>query len=91
MSIAEQEEEAKEQKLQEELLKQLEMEEAKDKANLLLEQKANAEREKLKSIKKIRNEEKGEEEEEDKIPYRRDYSVPEKPQPYGSWKTVKVV
>ncbi|XP_033224388.1 WW domain-binding protein 4 [Belonocnema kinseyi] len=90
MSISEQEEEAKEQKIQEELFKQLEVEEAKGKAEILLEQKANSEREKLKEIKKLREVEKADEEEE-KIPYRRDYSVPEKPQPYGSWTTVNVV
>ena len=89
MSIAEQEEEAKEQKIQEELLNQLEEEEAKEKADIFEEQRANAEREKLKQIKNLH--EKKTEEEEETIPYRRDYSVPEKPQPYGSWQTVKVM
>lgn len=90
MTIAEQEEEVKEQQIQEELLNQLDEEEATEKAEIFEEQRANAEREKLREIRKIR-EEKKEEDQEEEIPYRRDYSVPEKPQPYGSWQTVKVV
>lgn len=88
MSIAEQAEEAKEQKIQEELLNQLEKEEAEERADILEEQRANAERERLKEMKKVREEKK---EEIEEIPYRRDYSVPQKPQPYGTWQTVKVV
>ncbi|XP_051168691.1 WW domain-binding protein 4 isoform X2 [Leptopilina boulardi] len=90
MTIAEQEEELKEQQIQEELLNQLDDEEASEMAIVLEEKRANAEREKLKEIRKIRQEEEQDEEQEE-IPYRRDYSVPEKPQPYGSWKTVKIV
>lgn len=26
----------------------------------------------------------------EQIPYRRDYSVPERPQPYGSWQVVRI-
>lgn len=90
MTIAEQEEEAKEQKIQEELLKQLDEEEAVEKAEIFEERRANDERVKLREIRKIKEEEERDDETEE-IPYRRDYSVPEKPQPYGSWQTVKVV
>ncbi|OXU23176.1 hypothetical protein TSAR_012840, partial [Trichomalopsis sarcophagae] len=111
MSLAEQAEELKEQALQEQLLQQIDQEEAKDKAELLEEQRANAEREKLKEIRKRfyankkaesrdpndealeKSEDEGEEEEEEeeKTPYLRDYSVPDKPQPYGSWQVVRTV
>ncbi|CAK9821143.1 WW domain-binding protein 4 [Anthophora plagiata] len=53
MTFAEQQEEAKEQALQEELLKQLEEEEAVANADILEEKRANAEREKLKELRKI--------------------------------------
>lgn len=52
MSLAEQEEEAREQAIQEELLKQLEKEEAIGNADILEERRANAEREKLKELRK---------------------------------------
>lgn len=108
MSIAEQAEEAKEQALQEQFMQEIEQEGAEEKAVIDEERRANAEREKLKEIRKKYMEkqrkekedddddeehEKGttEESEEEKIPYRRDYSVPIKPQPYGAWQVVKKV
>ncbi|KOC68968.1 WW domain-binding protein 4 [Habropoda laboriosa] len=53
MTFAEQQEEAKEQALQEELLQQLEEEEAVANVDVLEEKRANAEREKLKELRKI--------------------------------------
>lgn len=109
MTFAEQEEEAKEQALQEELLEQLKQEEEIEKADLIEEQRANAERERMKALRKkeIKQEPKEikqeveeedrevtvkqEPQEEEERPYRRDYSVPEFQQPYGSWQTVKVI
>ncbi|KAK2576977.1 hypothetical protein KPH14_011941 [Odynerus spinipes] len=106
MTFAEQEEEAKEQALQEELLEQLKQEEEIEKADLVEEQRANAERERMKElrrkeikqeVKEIKQEEDGEvvvkqePVEEEERPYRRDYSVPQFQQPYGSWETVKVI
>ncbi|XP_008547948.1 WW domain-binding protein 4 [Microplitis demolitor] len=96
MTIAEQEEEAKEQALQAELLQQMEEEEAKDKADIFEEQRANAEREKYKALRRLQkttgntdNEVEVKEEKED-IPYRRDYSVPDRVDPYGPWQTVEI-
>ncbi|XP_015171824.1 PREDICTED: WW domain-binding protein 4 isoform X2 [Polistes dominula] len=121
MTLAEQEEEVKEQALQEEFLQQLEKEDEIKKANLIEEQRANAERERMKELRKQREikqqetnqqeiepeeikqevqikEEEGEEvvvnQESVKVeekPYRRDYSIPEFQQPYGSWETVRVI
>ncbi|XP_043268919.1 WW domain-binding protein 4 isoform X2 [Venturia canescens] len=115
MSIAEQEEEAKEQAIQQQFLEQIDKESSEEKAQLMEERRANAERERLREIRKRRNEarkkdELGEvkkeikeeipdetmgddfdSEYEEKIPYRRDYSVPEKPDPYGPWQTVQVI
>lgn len=114
MTFAEQEEEAKEQALQEELLEQLKKEEEVEKADLMEEQRANAERERMKELRRkeikqetmeIKREKEDEEEnkregeivvkkeppEEEERPYRRDYSVPQFQQPYGSWETVKVI
>ena len=100
LSLAEQAEEAKEQALQEELLQQIDKEQEGDKAELLKEQRANAEREKLKEIRKQYMERKCESKsehgsqveensKEEAIPYRRDYNVSQKPQPYGSWQVIK--
>ncbi|XP_044002053.1 WW domain-binding protein 4 [Aphidius gifuensis] len=111
MSIAEQEEEVKEQALQLKLLDQLEKEELIEKADIIEEQRANAERERLKEFRKNKvntgrnktgdgvsqettkqddHQEEEEEEEEEKIPYRRDYSVPDRVDPYGPWKIVEI-
>lgn len=115
VSIAEQENEAKEQAIQEEFLEQIDKESSEEKAQLLEERRANAERERLREIRKRRNETRKKEEHvdikresdydqpgktiereldsenEEKVPYRRDYSVPEKPEPYGPWQTVKIM
>lgn len=108
MSLEEQAEEAKEQALQEQFMQEIEKEAAEEKAVIDEERRANAEREKLKEIRKMylekqrkeknddhENSEEGTneepEDEEEKIPYRRDYSVPLKPQPYGAWQVVKKV
>ncbi|XP_076655797.1 uncharacterized protein LOC143360643 isoform X2 [Halictus rubicundus] len=56
MTFAEQEEEAKEQALQEKLLEQLEEEEAIANKDILEEKRANAERERLKQLRKARSE-----------------------------------
>lgn len=100
MTFAEQEEEAKEEMLQRELMEQLDKEEATEKANIFEEQRANIEREKLKELRKrpVKNDDaQGDDESveikkeavEEERPYWRDYSVPERPQPYGSWQVVE--
>lgn len=94
MTFAEQEEEAKEQALQEELLQQLEQEEAIANAEILEEKRANAERERLKGLRKPKEVQQADDEEretaeEESRPYRRDYSIPEKVHPYGPWQTVR--
>ncbi|XP_050574449.1 WW domain-binding protein 4 [Bombus affinis] len=103
MTFAEQEEEAREQALQEELLKQLDKEEAIANADILEEKRANAERQKLKELRKVsgtqsqlgtnentaKKTETGTEEES--RPYRRDYSIPLKSHPYGPWQTVQKI
>lgn len=101
MTFAEQEEEAKEEALQKELMKQMDHEEAIEKADILEEQRANVEREKMREVRKRRagnDDAKGDSEnvgvkresvEEEERPYLRDYSVPERPQPYGAWQVVK--
>lgn len=102
MTFAEQQEEAKEQALQEELLKQLDKEEAIAKADILEEKRANAEREKLKKLRKTSSAQPPQLEAEQNIkeeteigtevesrPYRRDYSIPVKSHPYGPWQTVQ--
>ena len=86
MTFAEQQEEAREQALQEELLRQLDEEQAITNADILEEKRANAERERMKELRKIRGaqsrteenvEEKRETEtKEESRPYRRDYSIP---------------
>lgn len=86
MSVAEQEEEAKEQAIQEEMMQLLEQEEEEKKKEKAVEQQANLAREQLKSFRAPKTEEEAESE----IVYHRDYSVPEKVDPYGSWKTVSV-
>lgn len=98
MTFAEQEEEAKEETLQRELMEQLDKEEAIEKADVLEEQRANVEREKLREFRKrpVENNAEGDDESaetkkeavEEERPYWRDYSVPERPQPYGSWQIV---
>lgn len=99
MTFAEQQEEAREQALQEELLRQLDEEQAITNADILEEKRANAERERMKELRKIRGaqsrteenvEEKRETEtKEESRPYRRDYSIPIKSHPYGPWQTVQ--
>lgn len=104
MTFAEQEEETKEEILQKELMTQLDKEEAIKKADIIEEQRANVEREKMKELKKRQiqviaendNAQNGDESAEikreaveEERPYRRDYSVPERPQPYGSWQIVQ--
>lgn len=100
MTFAEQEEEAKEEMVQRELMEQLDREEATEKADILEEQRANIEREKLREFRKrpVENDDtQGDDESteikkdvvEEERPYWRDYSVPERPQPYGSWQVVE--
>ncbi|KYN18676.1 WW domain-binding protein 4 [Trachymyrmex cornetzi] len=100
MTFTEQEEEAKEEVIQRELMEQLDKEEADKKADILEEQRANVEREKMKEFRKqsVENDDVQDAEEnveikkravEEERPYRRDYSVPERPQPYGSWQVVE--
>lgn len=100
MTFAEQEEEAKEELLQKELMEQLDKEEAIEKADILEEQRANVEREKMRELRKrpVENDDAQDDGEsaeikkeafEEERPYRRDYSVPERPQPYGSWQVVE--
>jgi len=102
MTFAEQEEEAKEEMLQKELMEQLDREETTEKADILEEQRANIEREKMKEFRKRpveNNDAQGDEESaevkketvEEERPYWRDYSVPERPQPYGSWQVVETM
>ncbi|KAJ8676718.1 hypothetical protein QAD02_012505 [Eretmocerus hayati] len=103
MSLEEQAAEVKEQELQEKLMSEIDKEQEKEQALILEERRANEEREKLKEIRKRFLEKKkadkqnesddddDEESKDKKIPYRRDYSVPEKPQPYGSWQVVKTI
>lgn len=99
MTFAEQQEEAKEQALQEELLRQLDEEQAITNADILEEKRANAERERMKELRKIRSAQSRTEEnvekktetetKEESRPYRRDYSIPIKSHPYGPWQTVQ--
>lgn len=100
MTLAEQEEEAKEEALQKELMEQLDREEAIKKADILEEQRANLEREKMREhmTQPARNDDIKDDNESTGIkkeaakeerPYWRDYSVPERPQPYGSWQVVE--
>jgi len=102
MTFAEQEEEAKEEMLQRKLMEQLDREETTEKANILEEQRANVEREKMREFRKRpveNNDAQGDEEStevkketvEEERPYWRDYSVPERPQPYGSWQVVETM
>lgn len=98
MTFAEQEEEAKEETLQRELMEQLDKEEVSEKTDILEEQRANVEREKMKEFRKrpVENDAQGDDKSveiknvaaEEERPYWRDYSVPERPQPYGSWQVV---
>ncbi|XP_014235096.1 WW domain-binding protein 4 [Trichogramma pretiosum] len=91
MSLEEQAEEAKEQELQAELLKEIDEQEKIEKKDLFEEQRANALREKMKLIRKQNEQKQSDADVKEEIPYRRDYSVPEKPQPYGSWTVIKTV
>ncbi|XP_063975849.1 WW domain-binding protein 4 isoform X2 [Diachasmimorpha longicaudata] len=97
MTIAEQEEEAREQAVQEKLLEQLEEEETVANAAVIEEQRAKAERERLKELRKQARGNEGDEGKDgtgtggEEIPYRRDYSVPDKVDPYGPWQTVEVI
>lgn len=103
MTIAEQEEEAKEEALQKELLEQLNREEAIEKADILEEQRANLEREKMREHRtqsSINDNDTKDDDESAEIkkeaakeerPYWRDYSVPERPQPYGAWQVVETM
>lgn len=110
MTFAEQEEETKEEVLQKELMEQLDKEETIKKADIIEEQRANIEREKMKQLKKHRAQATAENDgaendaesdgesagvkriaAEEERPYRRDYSVPERPQPYGSWQIVQTM
>lgn len=88
--------------LQRELMEQLDVEEAPKKADILEEQRANVEREKLRELRKrpVENDDaQGDEKSaeikketvEEERPYWRDYSVPERPQPYGAWQAVETV
>ncbi|KAH0946642.1 hypothetical protein HN011_006396 [Eciton burchellii] len=98
MTLAEQEEEANEEALQRQLMNQLDQEEAIEKADIFEEQRANTERERMKEFRKQSTEDDAEDSDENvgpqkkkvkqERPYRRDYSIPEKPQPYGSWQVV---
>jgi len=96
MTLAEQEEEANEEALQRQFMNQLDQEEAIEKADIFEEQRANTERERMKEFRKQPIEDDPEDSDEnaqkkkskEERPYRRDYSIPEKPQPYGSWQVV---
>lgn len=102
MTFSEQEEEVKERLIQTEFLRQIEQEETKNKAENFEEQRANAVREKSKEIREQyywnNNSIKGSQEDvkdnqkkyKIEIPYRRDYSIPEKVDPYGPWQTVEI-
>ncbi|KAK0159489.1 hypothetical protein PV327_011063 [Microctonus hyperodae] len=103
MTLREQEDEAKERLIQTEFLRQIEQEEMKKKAENFEEQRANAVREKSKEIRKQYNENNNsikenredvevheEKKYEIEIPYRRDYSIPEKIDPYGPWQTIEI-
>ncbi|CAL7934715.1 unnamed protein product [Xylocopa violacea] len=99
MTFAEQEEEAKEQAIQEELLKQLENENAIANAEILEEKRANAEREKLKGFRRISQARSSDPKADEKADiaivhrtegsYRKDYSIPLTSHPYGPWQTVR--
>ncbi|XP_076766089.1 uncharacterized protein LOC143432964 isoform X2 [Xylocopa sonorina] len=99
MTFAEQEEEAKEQAIQEELLKQLENEDAIANAEIREEKRANAEREKLKGFRRISNAQSSDSRSDEKaeivtddrteVSYRKDYSIPLTSHPYGPWQTVR--
>ncbi|XP_025159951.1 WW domain-binding protein 4 isoform X2 [Harpegnathos saltator] len=106
MTFAEQEVETKEEVLQKELMKQLDKEEAIKKADIIEEQRANVEREQMRELRKRRTQTTDENDDaksddesagvkretaEEERPYRRDYSVPERPQPYGSWQIVQTI
>ncbi|XP_011253882.1 WW domain-binding protein 4 [Camponotus floridanus] len=102
MTLAEQEEEAKEEALQKELIEQLDKEEAIKKADILEERRANLEREKMRergTLVRSDNDIKDDDESveikkemaKEERPYLRDYSVPERPQPYGSWQVVETI
>lgn len=102
MTLAEQEEEAKEEALQKELIEQLDREEAIKKADILEERRANLEREKMRergTLARSDNDIKDDDESveikkemtKEERPYLRDYSVPERPQPYGSWQVVETM
>lgn len=100
MTLVEQEEEAKEEALQRELMNQLEKEKAIEKAVILEEQRANAERERMKEFRKPIRIDDAEDDDgnveikkrtSEEKPYWRDYSVPERPQPYGSWQVVETM
>ncbi|XP_011499978.1 PREDICTED: WW domain-binding protein 4 [Ceratosolen solmsi marchali] len=94
VSLAEQAEEAKEQEIQEKFLDELEKEKEQERTEMLEEQRANAEREKFKNIRmqiSKNDNENSQNMESEEVPYRRDYSVPLKPQPYGSWEVVRKI
>ncbi|KAK0074507.1 hypothetical protein PV325_008245 [Microctonus aethiopoides] len=102
MTFSEQEEEVKERLIQTEFLRQIEQEEIKNKAENFEEQRANAVREKSKEIREqykgnnnsIKESQEDVKDNQEKykieIPYRRDYSIPEKVDPYGPWQTVEI-
>ncbi|XP_014482814.1 PREDICTED: WW domain-binding protein 4 isoform X2 [Dinoponera quadriceps] len=107
MTFAEQEEEAKEEAFQKELMEQLDKEEAIKKADIIEEQRANVEREKMREFRRRSTQATAENDDaesddknagevkreaaEEERPYRRDYSVPDRPQPYGSWQIVQTI
>lgn len=100
MTLAEQEEETKEEALQKKLIEQLDREEAIEKADILEERRANLEREKMRErLARSDNDTKDDDESagikketaKEERPYLRDYTVPERPQPYGSWQVVETI
>ncbi|XP_023288401.1 WW domain-binding protein 4 [Orussus abietinus] len=101
MTIAEQEKEVKEHAIQTEFLKQIEEEEAIKKAEHFEEERANAEREKLKELRKRENDQSQDHQvesitaegiKESELPsYKKECTISRKPQPYGSWQTVQFV
>lgn len=100
MTLAEQEEETKEEALQKKLIEQLDREEAIEKADILEERRANLEREKMRErLARSDNDTKDDDESagikketaKEERPYLRDYTVPERPQPYGSWQVVETM
>ncbi|XP_014209557.1 uncharacterized protein LOC106640133 [Copidosoma floridanum] len=100
VSLEEQTEQAKNQAIQEQFFKEIDKEKFKLKPSSIEEQRANEAREQLKKVRKqylertkketVSNS-RTEELIRKEFVYRRDYSIPEKQHPYGSWEVVNNV